>query len=129
MEPYFEAVRGGVPQHRAAALAGLSEDTIQRARRFAWFCGDEKRAEADCIQRRLELIRQSGEGGFVLSRRTTINQKAGTETTEETYAKPEWQANAWVLERRFPDDFAKREPEQAAQNVHFYVNGTQVNPV
>jgi hypothetical protein len=82
MEPYFEAVRQGMPQYRAAAFADVSEDTIQRARQHAWFSGAEKRAEAECIQRRLKTITAAGDQG-------------------------NWTASAWILERRFKAEFAK----------------------
>lgn len=133
MEPYFEGVRLGMPQHRAANLAGMHQDTVRKARSLSWFIDAEKRAEAACIQRRLDRIDRAGEGGAVLSRKTTTktNARTGEEIVlvEESFTRPEWQADGWTLERRFPDDFAKKDATEGQRTVNFYVNGTPINPV
>lgn len=109
LAPYFAAVALGSTQHHAAAASRVTEQTIRNARRCLWFVEAEKKALADAVTRRIERIESAGTGGFVLSRKTTYNHKTDTEVVEESFARPEWQADAWVLERRYPDDFGKRD--------------------
>src|SRR5687768_4309751 len=122
MEPYFEGVRLGMSVERAAYLGGTSHDLVAKARSFPWFVEAEKRAQSECIRRRLERIDRAGEGGLVFARKTTIktNAKTGdtTEVIEESLTPPQWQADGWTLERRFREDFAKdKEPSKSDEEI------------
>lgn len=78
----INAIEQGVPYRHAAAIAGISEDTMQRWReRFAAFAEAIKAAEGRAVAGRLARIRQ---------------------------AEPDhWQAAAWWLERKYPQEFGK----------------------
>ena len=68
----------------ACARAGISQDTFGRWRKqSADFAEEVKKAEAEAIARNV----------------TVIQKAAGTS----------WQAAAWWLERRHPNDFARTE--------------------
>jgi hypothetical protein len=89
----LDSIAAGVPRKFAAMRAGIDESTFhfwvrkgKRAKRgphFQFF-QSVKKAEADAIARNVAIV-----------------QKAAAKT---------WQAAAWWLERRHPDEFARREP-------------------
>lgn len=76
------AIEQGVPYRHAAAIAGISEDTLARWRkRYADFADAIKAAEGRAVAGRLSRIR---------------------------LAEPDhWQAAAWWLERKYPQEFGK----------------------
>lgn len=85
------AVRKGLPLKLAAAAGGVSFNTFVRWRNdgsnpdgpphFRQFLNQLRQAEAEAAERYLALIEKSG--------------------------KTNWQAAAWILERRYPDLFGK----------------------
>lgn len=92
-----KAVSDGVPRRFAASLAGVTERTLARwlargrkdASGIFWqFCQDIKGAEAAFIQRNVKEI-----------------EAAGLDS---------WQARAWLLERKFPEEFSLQRQEIAA---------------
>lgn len=74
---------------------------------FAEFAAEVKKAlslgEIAAIDRLQKAAR-----GNVLRERTTVKRGNETETTEKYYP-PVWQADAWFLERRYPDRWGRRE--------------------
>lgn len=122
-----KAVATGMHPHRAAALVQISEATIKEwlARgegrhstrpahalyRAFWY--DIHHAVAEDERRRIARIEQAGQGGAVISHRTVEKlNKAGEvieRITEVKSAAPEWQADAWHLERSQPDVWGRRE--------------------
>ena len=114
-----QAIAAGLPRRAAASIAGISHETF-----YSWldesdetrFCADVRdavaRAEAACQERRLARITKAGEGGTVVKEKTTERKtKDGTVivTTEREIAPPQWLADAWTLERRFPQEFGRPE--------------------
>jgi hypothetical protein len=92
----IEATGKGVPRGHAADLAGLERTTVWRwmtkGRKqadgpYRIFFNAMKKAEADFIQRNLEKI--------------------------ETAGADSWQAMAWLLERRHPEQFGPQRQEVA----------------
>ncbi len=78
-------LRDGNTKRSAALGAGISEDTLQRWERDdAAFAADVRKAEAMAVLRNVQIIQLS----------------AKTRT---------WTAAAWWLERKFPDEWARRE--------------------
>ena len=107
-------VRRGSPRHIAANAAGLGRSTLMRwmARgkkehrgQFRDFWDAIKKAEAEAVVTSLERIQAAGKGGALVSR-TSVTNSHGITTVIEKFAQPIWTADAWLLERRHPDEFA-----------------------
>lgn len=87
----IESIRRGLPFKLAAAAGGISYNTFIRwrnegsrpesARHLREFCHQVRVAESEAAERFLGLI--------------------------ETAAERNWQAAAWMLEKRYPDIFGK----------------------
>jgi len=87
----LKAIEEGMPLKHAAMLAGISYDSLNRWRirgeseyappEFRDFCNALQRSEAIAMQR---LVGRIGDAG-----------------------KSDWRAAAWILERRFREEFAK----------------------
>ncbi len=95
---YLSALGAGLAEAEALTLAGLSRGAVQRARRSdPEFDHSKKRAVA--------------EGKHALLQRI----QAASATV--------WQAAAWLLERKWPQEFARRHPDSyaAEQFVSFAV--------
>lgn len=117
-----EAVAACAPRKYAAERAGIAEFTIRRwiarGKRqpkslFGAFCAALKKAEADAIITRVARISKAAQGGQVIEETTksvtTIDKNGKPVTTTITIKKhvpPQWVADAWMLERRCPDEFA-----------------------
>lgn len=86
------ALEAGATLRMAAAAAGVSEDTLSRWRRNRpGLQAEMDQAEAQGAVKALEQIRAAAQGGA-------------------------WQAAAWMLERRYPNEYGRRTP--AAENVN-----------
>ena len=86
------ALEAGATLRMAAAAAGVSEDTLSRWRKTRPDLQAEiNQAEAQGAVKALEQIRAAAQGGA-------------------------WQAAAWMLERRYPNEYGRRAP--AAENVN-----------
>ena len=76
------AIELGLPYRHACAYGGISEDTFARWRvKYADFAESVKAAEARAVAGRLARIRRAEEDS--------------------------WQAAAWYLERRYPQEFGR----------------------
>lgn len=117
----LQAVSGGVPYVRAAALADIPQDTAMEWRRrgegtsnrpwtayYANFVHELKKAEAQDEARRVLRINQAGQGGNIVYEKTTTFPD-GRIVTEVKRTAPEWTADAWHLERSQPDVWGRRE--------------------
>lgn len=91
----LEVVSQGAYLRTACQAAGVSEDSLHRWRRqgatgeepFHSFCVALEQAEANSVTRRLARIEAAAENG-------------------------NWTADAWYLERRYPDEWGRRVQEQ-----------------
>ncbi len=85
-------IRAGLPYRLAAEAAGISETTFHE-----WQSGKLPRGVDTQLKTEFRegLTRARGES----ARRLT--------TLISTAAKDDWRAAAWILERRFPKDFAR----------------------
>ena len=78
----LDAIGLGVPFRHACAMAGIDESTFSRWRdRYADFADAVKAAEARAVAGRLARIRRAEDES--------------------------WQAAAWYLERRYPQEFGR----------------------
>src|SRR5205823_5769084 len=63
---------------------------------------------------RIARIGRAGQGGQVIERTTITTTKANGDTvtkSHEKYARGEWQADAWALERRDGENYASNRQE------------------
>lgn len=107
-------VAKGMPLSTAAAKAGVGESTFfhwlaqgehpkgRNARMYAEFRDRVYRAVKEAEGSAVEAIESAWRGGYVTARRRL---KDGS--VEESYAKPDWSAAAWYLERRHRDQWGK----------------------
>lgn len=115
------AVTGGVPYLQAAMLAGVCNGVALEWRErgegrhptrpstplYAAFADAIKKAESADEARRILRINQAGQGGTVVSE-TTITHPDGRVEREVKRTNPQWQADAWHLERKYPDRYGRR---------------------
>lgn len=108
---FIDAVREGLPYSTACALAGIGETTFavwrQRADAepdspYAGFMRALKEAEAEAEAANVKRIRSAADNG-------------------------QWQAAAWILERRHPDKWARteRQEQQHSGQVEIVVRREQ----
>lgn len=78
---------------------------------FSEFFKAVKKAEAEAEIHSIARIRSAASGQRVLIAETVRVTPTGEQVTERKYqfAPPQWQADAWFLERRKPQDWARRE--------------------
>lgn len=133
-EKIFEMISRGNYVETAAAHAGIGKNTyfewIRRGKRellrlkenpraktnptesdFVYFYQKVEHCLAEAETKALGRIMKAAEGGFVSVEIKEVKDKAGnvTETivTRKTLG-PQWQAEAWRLERMFPHKFGRR---------------------
>ena len=118
----MQSVAAGVPQEDAAIRAGISEKTFYlwmaagrkaKSGPFLQFLQAIKKAHAERMAASVARIGKAAQGGTVIERTTkavTRTNRDGTSTTTTTtverVAPPQWTADAWYLERRYPEKFA-----------------------
>lgn len=99
---FLDGVRMGLPQREAAARAGWSERSV------TWW----KQIARDAVDRGGKLTGRERECVAFLAdlRKATADCKAGhlAVITRAAQRDGQWQASAWLLERRFPDEFGRR---------------------
>ena len=114
VEVVLAYVRRGSPRHIAANAAGIGRSTLmrwmargksERRGQFRDFWDALKKAEAELVVDSLGRIQTVSNGGALLSR-TSVTNPRGVTTVVEKVAQPVWQASAWLLERRHPEEFA-----------------------
>jgi hypothetical protein len=98
-ESIIAAVKVGVPLRAAAQQAGIGERTLRD-----WTAvGREAQGVKDATERQVELAEFAADiekaQGSAIAFNVGIVRRA---------ASKQWQAAAWWLERRYPDDFGRR---------------------
>lgn len=127
------SVRAGVPYKYAADGAGISPRTMRKwmaagkkakkASPFAAFYSAVKKAESVGVTSRVRRIIKAAKGGQIIERITTTTTNATGATTTRVVEKlsvGQWTADAWMLERRYPDEFAanrKKDIEDAVEKI------------
>lgn len=122
---FVNAVILGLPLKQAARLAGISYNTylsyLSKAdaekQPFLDFVNQLKAAEVQAEASALNEIRKAAQGeDYTIVREKyerVVNKDDGTEKvvlvdrSVETGRKKWWQASAWILERRFPERWAR----------------------
>lgn len=83
------ALREGMPKRQAAALCGIHRDTL-----YGWL---EKAKDGDKNYKDISDTIKKAQAEFVRDRLKSIKK----------HGESQFQADAWLLERMFPEDFAK----------------------
>lgn len=102
VELLLDGIRAGLPIHLACDAAGVAESTFYEWQRGEFPRGADKELKAEFPDK---LTRARG-----VSALTNINLIANA-------AKEDWRAAAWILERRFPQDFGKQALEISGPNA------------
>ena len=122
-------IRKGLTVEKTAELSGISESTLNswkqsairaeaqlsanlpltgKDHKFLSFLVAIKRAEAEFEEDAVQRIREAGRGGAII--RTTVTTRRNGDVVEDTQiSRPEWQALAFLLERKYPDRYGRRE--------------------
>jgi len=128
----LNALRGGTPIIHAAQAAGVDYSTFCRWRQrgervghgpYRDFRDEVKKAEADSIIRNITIVQKAALGGEVVTR-TTTTKPDGTVIVTERKSSPAWQAAAWWLERKYPNDWSRRERLEHTPSEKPLMNGT-----
>lgn len=122
---FLEAISDGDTIRNSCAYAGFSttafyewKQYIREGRRIgnraelADFLDSYRETEAKAKHEAVQDVRRAGQGKQLLSRQTrTVTRTDGTvETTiTETFVPAEWRASAWLLERRDPKEWGRRD--------------------
>ena len=116
-EKILQAIKASSPLETAAQFAGIVYDTLNNWRKRAEgerrgeyfeFFEEIKKAKAESDVRHVTNIVKVAQGGALISERT-VQKKDGSVETVKVYARPEWTASAWILERSNPSKWAKPE--------------------
>lgn len=124
------AIIGGVPYYQACLMADVPQSTATLWRErgenghsqqsthplYIAFIAEVKKAEAQDEARRLLRINQAGQGGTVVSESTTTYPD-GRVQREVKRTSPQWQADAWHLERKYPDRYGRQLRADLTVNV------------
>lgn len=104
----------GIDRRHACEQVGITLRTLQRwlkagregeGKAFVSLVSQVKKAEADAVVLLVGQVRSAALGGAVIERRT-FTKSDGTQEVVEKFARPEWTAAAWWLERRRPKEYS-----------------------
>jgi hypothetical protein len=117
-----QAVALGVSPTSAGAYLGIGKAVIlewlarghgqdphrRQTPLYAAFAEAVEKARASDELRRMGRLEQAARGGQVLSEKI-VHYADGRTVTERQYTRPEWTADAWVLERTRPEQYGRRD--------------------
>jgi hypothetical protein len=121
-----QAVAAGVRVSEASLLAGVSPTTVREwiargegrdaarpaTERYVRFAAAIKKAKAQDEARRVARINQAGQGGLITDRKVTetvdANGKVTMRVIEEHRTPPDWRADAFHLERAYPETWGRQ---------------------
>ena len=116
-----DAVRNGMPFVQACVLSNVRKSTglewLQRGRGehkrkaapvFTAFAQAIDKAEAEFEQESLKTISEAGQPHEVKKSKVVQYKDGRKEQTVETRTQRSWQALAWLLERKYPDRYARK---------------------
>jgi hypothetical protein len=92
VDAVLAGVRAGLPYRLAAEAAGIHYDTFNEWKQGRFPRGADRQLRTEFSD---QLTRAQGQSALRLT------------ALISTAAKDDWRAAAWILERRFPKDFAK----------------------
>jgi len=113
----LDSISRGESQECAAALAGVSAKTVntwlrkskQGVALYVGFYSDYKNAERSHESKCVQGIFRAGIGDWVEEETTTTYKDGDVVNTvvKKKKGKPDWCALAWLLERKWPDEYGK----------------------
>jgi hypothetical protein len=118
-----DAVAALAPRKTAAEHAGVTDRAVrywmargskERTGPYHSFFSAIKKAESAALISRIARIGKAGQGGQLVQETITTTVKANGETVTKTTRRmtsPQWQADAWGLERRDPGNYADNRRE------------------
>lgn len=116
----FEGLEKGVDIKRVLALLNINKRTFDTWMKrgkdptnpptYSYFRSRINRIEHDNEKEAIAAIRRAYKGGTTIYETKIKQTRAGTliEKVEKTQA-PQWQAAAWRLERKYPDDYGAKD--------------------
>lgn len=143
-EKIINAIASGTYFETACTYAGISaacgKDWLMRGRGthptrpqqpiYINFVNAVEKAQADSEALRVARIKQAGQGGQVVTEEIveepgeiitqtdgTIIERPGKTRTRRTYTHAQWQADAWYLERRYPQRWGRHD----RLDIHLFV--------
>ena len=123
-----QAIRVGMTYERACTVAGICFQTYRnwqlRGERdksgiYFEFLEAVKKAEAEAELMHLGAIVKASKGGDEVRevRRTMVDGQLVNEIISIRPAAPQWQAAAWLLERRYPERYRRRDDAASSSSV------------
>jgi len=108
---YFETAckKCGITPKTAYNWLKTGEKSKSGDYREFYLAVETARAEAEI--ERVQRIRRAGKGGALI-KRVSYTKKDGTDVVEETFSRPEWQADMTHLERQYFDRWGKKEKHE-----------------
>jgi len=94
---FLKCIRMGMSEKKSAEYAGLNPDTTREWKREGERRSEEGMGEEDAFVAFIARIKKA-RAEFVADSLAKIHRAAGKQ----------WQASAWLLERRCPEDFSPR---------------------
>lgn len=142
------AIASGANRWVAAQVAGVGRSTLgdwlTRGRKktdpfYVEFLEQVKKAEAEAEVAAVVRINRASVGGTVIEKKTVTVTKADgttTTTTVEKNAPGQWQAAAWLLERKYPGRYGSQRTEIRMLEAHLAdtlarlsaITGAQLTP-
>jgi hypothetical protein len=124
----LKAIATGVSYKDACAIAGIDETTFYnwkakgekaKSGKFAEFFQDIKKANATATAKHVQNINRAALDGETIIETRVVVDEDGNEidksTTKKKIAK-QWQASAWMLERRRPQDWGRNRVVETEDN-------------
>ena len=125
--PELTAIReGGCTYADACLRVGIAKSTFQRWKvkgqeqargQFSAFCAHLKKAESDYRAYYLKKIQDAANESSVETKKTVRTDGDGETTFQEVVElkrAPSWTAAAWLLERKFPEEYSRKHLEVKA---------------
>lgn len=123
----LEALQSGVTQKRACDLAGIGTTTFdtwmekgkdKKKPAYYNFRKRVKKIKAQMEREALGAIKNAYKGGATIQETKMTVKPKGTEITKITKeVGPLWQAAAWLLERRFVEDYGRYKAEDNGRSA------------
>ena len=120
-----ECLELGMKIEDVCIVAGIHVDSFYHWRKrgenqdgkiYSEFADAVKKAEPASKKAKIQLIIDAARGGQEIKEQKIVSRKVGedkVEVLEQTVtirqAAPQWQAGAWYLERRYPNEFGRRD--------------------